>query len=103
MNLTTYGNVGIALLWMGVASIVMSIILFLVSSKGISIGDPEGLHQHDTYFILFSWGHRVILLLPLLAGMLLVFTGLQARSQASAIASEVKRIEEAEQAGAPNP
>jgi hypothetical protein len=102
MTLSTYSSIGTALCWLGFVAIATSIFLFLASSRGVSIGNPDGLHLHDTYFILFSWGHRTILLFPLVAGILLIFTGLQARKQAATMSAELQRIQEAEEAGSSN-
>ena len=73
---------------------LVSLFLFLASSRGISIEDPEGSLPHDSYYVFMSWGHRLVLLLPLLAGVVLVFTGLHFRVFAKALVSELGSMEE---------
>jgi hypothetical protein len=64
------------------------------------MGKPEGLdsegtlHFHDTYFILFSQGHRLTLLLPLLAALILIASGTFIRGQTPKITEVMEKIEE---------
>ena len=107
MTIVHYGYVGTAIIVLGVAMIIGSIVLFIVGGSGISLGSPEStldsagtLHFHDTYYILFSTGHRLILLFPLVAGVILITSGALIRRQIPEISSTIQKIEEAEQVGA---
>lgn len=100
MTITSYGYIGTGLIGLGIALGIASVVLFVVAGSGISMGSPEGvdsdgtLHFHDTYFILFSLGHRLTLLLPLVAALILIVCGLLIRWQIPPITEVMKNIEE---------
>ena len=103
MTITNYGHIGMTAIVLGIALSIASIVLFFVGGSGISLGSPQGsldsagtLHLHDTYYILFPTGHRLILLLPLISGIILVATGTLIRRQIPEISSNLQIIEEAE-------
>jgi hypothetical protein len=104
MTITSYSYIGTSLIGLGIALGIASVVLFVVAGSGISMGSPEGvdsdgtLHFHDTYFILFSLGHRLTLLLPLVAALILIVCGLLIRWQIPPITEVMNNIE-AEQAG----
>jgi hypothetical protein len=100
MTITSYGYIGTGLIGLGIALGIASVVLFLIAGSGISMGSPEGLdsegtlHFHDTYFILFSLAHRLALLLPLLAAMILIGSGAFIRGQIPQITEVMNKIEE---------
>ena len=106
MTIAQYGHIGTITVVLGVAILIASVVLFVIGGSGISLGSPESsldsagtLHFHDTYYILLSTGHRLILLLPLLAGIVLITTGTLIRRQIPSITSTIQQIEDAEQVG----
>ena len=97
MTIGTYWNIGTVLFWLGVAACVGSIVLFLAASRGVQIDGSDKLNLHDTYYVVFSLGHRLSLLVPFIAGLLLLLTGLLVRSQTSLNAADFNKLEESEQ------
>ena len=75
MTISTYSNIGTVIFWFGVFTIISTIILFVMLIKGVSIGDFSDLHLHDSYYIVFHWRALLFLLMPIVAGILLVLTG----------------------------
>jgi hypothetical protein len=97
MTIETYRNIGMVLFWLGVATCIGSIVLFLAASRGVQIDGPDKLNLHDTYYLVLSLGHRLSLLFPFIAGLLLLLTGLIVRSQTPLNAADFTKTEEAEQ------
>ena len=97
MTTTTYGNIGIGLCWFGGLATVAAIIFFVMVSRGISTGDPNHLHLHDTYHIVLNWGHRLVLLLPVVAGIFIGLSGQIIRSHAHSITAELSKIQQVDQ------
>jgi hypothetical protein len=96
MTIGTYWSIGTVLFWLGVATCIGSIVLFLAASRGLQIDGPDKLNLHDTYYVVLSLGHRLSLLLPFIAGLLLLLTGFIVRSQTSLNAADFNKMEEAE-------
>ena len=94
MTITTYGHIGTALFWIGMLVMLVSICLFVMAGKGISIDHGGGLDSHDTYYIIVDLGHRLMFLVPFIAGLLLTFSGLFIRSQAPAIRAGLQAAEQ---------
>ncbi|MFT3991384.1 MAG: hypothetical protein QM680_08225 [Luteolibacter sp.] len=67
------------LFWMGVILCISGVSLFLAVSNGIGTS-VEG-HLDDTYFIIIHWKFWLLFILPVLAGFILVISGLLLRGQ----------------------
>ena len=102
MTLGIYWSIGTVLFWLGIALCIGSIVLFLAASRGVQIEGPDRLNLHDTHYVIFSLGHRLSLLLPLIAGLLLLSTGLLVRGQTSRYAADLNHLKEVEQDAAPS-
>ena len=102
ININTIGVSGSILLWLGVITCLGGLALFLAVSGGISPDRyAESWPLHDTYYILVDWKHRLIFLLPLVAGFILVGSGLlvcrQLPALEAAMISIADKHQEAEQ------
>jgi hypothetical protein len=108
MTITSYGYIGTGLIGVGIALGIASVLLFVIAGSGISITSPGGLdsegtlHFPTTDLILFSLGHRLTLLLPLIAALILIACGLSIRWNIPQITEVLTKIEEAEQAAPSN-
>ena len=77
-----YQRTGTIFLWLGSVVTMCSLCLFLTTWFGIPIEGSDQLNLHDTYYVQFSSGARLMLLLSLVVGGLLIVSGRFARSQA---------------------
>lgn len=93
MTASTYGNIGSAFLLGGAVLCLISIAFFFAASNGISLDDLNRTDLHDTYYIVLEWKHRVVLLLPFLASLILIASGFLIRGQSKAAAVELQEIE----------
>jgi hypothetical protein len=108
ININTISISGSVLLWLGVITCFGGLILFLAVCGGISPNAPEkSLHSHDTYYILIQGLRRLVYVLPLVAGLLLVASGLLIRRQIPTLEAMLMNThspnQEAEQAVDGNP
>jgi hypothetical protein len=93
ININTISVGGSVLIWLGVIICLGGFAFFWVVSSGISPDRyAEGWPLHDTYFILLHWKHRLIFLLPLLAGLILVASGLLIRRQVPTLQSMLTSV-----------
>jgi hypothetical protein len=100
--LNTLGLSGTILLWLGVILAVGGLALFLAVCGGISpVGNEETLHSHDTYYILIHGSRRLIFLLPLVAGLILIASGLLIRRQLPILEAMVMNLAEQDPASGP--
>jgi len=102
MSITSYGYIGTGLIGLGIALGIASVLLFVIAGSGISTTSPGGLdaegtlHFHVTDFILISLGHRLTLLLPLVAALILIACGLSIRWKIPQLTEVLTKIEDAE-------
>jgi len=93
ININTVSISGSVLFWLGVITCLGGLMLFLAVCGGISpIRLEKSLHSHDTYFILINGFRRMVFLLPLVAGLLLVASGLSIRRQVPALEAMLMNI-----------
>jgi hypothetical protein len=102
ISINTIAASGSILLWLGVIIFLAGIILFLAVCGGIApAGLGDDLHTHDTYFILIHGIRRMIYILPLIAGLVLICSGVSIRRQVPSLEAMLTNIpqqnEEAEQ------
>jgi hypothetical protein len=82
ININTISISGLVLLWLGVITCFGGLILFLAVCGGISPNAlGKSLHSHDTYYVLIQGLRLLVYILPLVAGLLLVASGLLIRRQ----------------------
>lgn len=82
INIHTIGTASIALICIGGLVSIIAVGLFLAVGSGVSLGKPDDtLHAHDTYFIVIHGPGRLVFLLPLVAGLILMLSGLLIRRE----------------------
>ena len=93
ININTISVSGSILLWLGVITCLGGLAFFLAVSSGISPDRyAESWPLHDTYYILLHWKQRLIFLLPLVAGLVLLASGLLVRRQVPTLQSMLMNI-----------
>jgi hypothetical protein len=99
ININTVGLSGSVLFWLGVITCLGGLMLLLAVCGGISpVRSEKSLHSHDTYFILIHGFRRMVFILPLVAGLLLVASGLSIRRQVPALEAMLMNIPDQDQA-----
>ncbi|MES2659194.1 MAG: hypothetical protein V4689_11300 [Verrucomicrobiota bacterium] len=96
MTVQQFAATGTLLFCLGILMVTGAIALYVMTRTGIFLQPRADLQLHDTYYIVFPRGSRLIFLLPLLAGFAMIASGVLIKTHLRTLDDAVKKAQQME-------